>query len=119
VLVGNTSEKNLICNVSFNVSSKIIYIKIGLLTMTNKSMDPQVKTADAGPVTISPKKLYKSLLKKYPDVLDVPQASEALGISSKTMYRLLNTGVIQSLKIGRCYRIPKIFLLRYLHIIDY
>ena len=96
-----------------------VYIKIGLLTMTNKSMDPQVKTADAGPVTISPKKLYKNTLKKYPDVLSVPQASEVLGISSKTMYRLLNTGTVESLKIGRSYKVPKLFLLRYLKIIDH
>ena len=78
-----------------------------------------IEASTAGAGTLSPKKLYKSTLKKYPDVLSVPQASEALGVSSKTVYRLLNTGTIQSLKIGRSYRIPKIFLLRYLHILDH
>ena len=87
--------------------------------MTNKITDSQLKTASTGLVSLSPKKLYKSLLKKFPDVLSVPQTSDVLGVSTKTVCRLLNDGSLESLKVGRSYKIPKIFLLRYLKVIDF
>ena len=42
---------------------------------------------------------------------------EALGVSTKTGYKLLKDGKIEYLKIGRAYRIPKAHILRYLKII--
>jgi excisionase family DNA binding protein len=56
------------------------------------------------------------MLKRYPDVLDVQQMCEILGISTKTGYTLLKNNEIESLKVGRAYRIPKLFLLRYLRL---
>lgn len=43
----------------------------------------------------------------YPDVVDVEQMSEMLGISTKTGYKLLKENKIQHFKIGRTYKVPK------------
>lgn len=40
------------------------------------------------------------------------------GMSTKTAYRLLRSGSIKSLLVGRRYRIPKIYILEYLNIIQ-
>jgi len=63
---------------------------------------------------LSAKDAYSVVLKAYPDVLDIHQIAEVLGVSTKTSYRLLREGTIDSLKIGRCYRVPKTYLLSYL-----
>ena len=71
-------------------------------------------------VTISPnlsqRDAYRLMLKEYPDVMNVEQVSEVLGVSTKTCYALLRSGTLQSLKIGRAYRIPKAHLISYLNI---
>lgn len=54
------------------------------------------------------------MLRSYPDVLDIHQIAEILGVSTKTGYRLLRAGDINFLKIGRSYRVPKAYLLSYL-----
>lgn len=56
------------------------------------------------------------LISIYPDVMDIGQMCEALGVSTKTGYKLLKDGKIEYLKIGRAYRIPKAHILRYLKI---
>ena len=48
--------------------------------------------------------------------MDIGQMCEALGVSTKTGYKLLKDGKIEYLKIGRAYRIPKAHILRYLKI---
>lgn len=60
------------------------------------------------------KKAYHVMLKDYPDVMDIDQMSELLGISTKTAYKLLKNGQIIALKVGRTYRIPKVHILKYL-----
>ena len=67
------------------------------------------------PNTISAR-TYKTILKNYPDVMNIEQMCEVLGISTKTGYRLLKEGQIESLKVGRSYRIPKVKILQYLNI---
>ena len=62
--------------------------------------------------------IYKSVLKDYPDVLDVNQVSTILGVSSKTVYRLLNEGSLASLKIGRSFKIPKLYVMQYIKVLD-
>jgi len=52
----------------------------------------------------------------YPDILDIGQMCELLGISTKTGYRLLRENKIEHLKVGRSYRIPKIHVLAYFNI---
>ena len=56
------------------------------------------------------------MLKDYPDVMDIGQMCEVLGVSTKTGYKLLKDGKIEFLKIGRAYRIPKAHLLHYLKV---
>lgn len=65
----------------------------------------------------SPRDAYRLMLKDYPDVMDIGQMCEVLGISTKTGYKLLKDGEIAYLKIGRAYRIPKAHLLRYLKVV--
>ena len=65
---------------------------------------------------LSQEKAYRIMLKKYPDVLDMKQMCEILGISLKTGYGLIQENKIEYLKVGRAYRIPKPFLLSYLRI---
>ena len=59
---------------------------------------------------------YRLVFKEYPDILDVEQMSQLLKISKKTAYRLLRTGSISSIKVGREYKIPKLNIIRYLRI---
>jgi len=61
--------------------------------------------------------IYRSVFKEYPDVLDVKQVSTLLGVSTKVVYKLVNTGSLASLKIGREFRIPKVNVMRYVKIL--
>lgn len=56
----------------------------------------------------------RTMLREYPDVLDIKQLSMALNISKKTAYKLIQDGAIYNLKIGREYRIPKVSVIQYL-----
>jgi len=60
------------------------------------------------------KQIFRTMLKEYPDVLDINDMSRLLEISVKTAYKLLKNGEIDHLKVGREYRIPKIHIFRYL-----
>ncbi len=63
------------------------------------------------------KETYQVMFREYPDVVNVEQLCEMLGgISAKTAYRLLRSGTIKNLVVGRRYRIPKIYVLEYLQI---
>ena len=74
---------------------------------------PDDEAPDTASVKIS-RKAYNTIFPNYPDVLDVKQVSELLGVSSKTVYRLLNEGALTSLKVGRAFKIPKLYLLQYI-----
>lgn len=65
---------------------------------------------------LSQKDAYHLMLKDYPDVMNVDQMCEVLGISAKTGYKLLRDKQIDCLKVGRSYRIPKAHIFSYLHI---
>lgn len=54
------------------------------------------------------------MLNNYPDVLTSDEASKALGISTKLLYRLIKNGDIKGKKVGREYRITKSNLVYYL-----
>lgn len=67
----------------------------------------------------SRREAYLTMFTAYPDVVNVQQLSEMLGgVSIKTCYKILKSGKIEYLKIGRMYRIPKVNVLRYLKIIQ-
>ena len=60
---------------------------------------------------------YNLFLKEYPDVLTTKDLQHILSVSSKTVFKLLHSGQIKSIKVGRNFRIPKIYLLQYLGLI--
>lgn len=60
--------------------------------------------------------MYNVILSDYPDVMDISDMSKALGISTKTGYKLIREGKITAMKVGRTYRITKVHLLNYLQI---
>ena len=66
--------------------------------------------------TISQRDAYKLMLKEYPDVMNIEQMCEILGISTKTGYRILREGKVCCIKVGRAYHIPKAHLFTYLSI---
>ena len=67
---------------------------------------------------ITPEHSYNLFLKEYPDVLTTKDLQNILGISGKTVFRLLHSGQIKSIKVGRNFRIPKIYLLQYLGLVS-
>ncbi len=69
-------------------------------------------------MTLTIQEAYDMMLKDYPDLMDINQMSKALGVSTKTGYKLLRDGKITAIKIGRTYRIPKLHLLTYLKVMD-
>lgn len=60
------------------------------------------------------KKQYKALLKDYPAALTVTETAEILRVSTKTTYRLIRSGLLSAVKIGRSYRIAKPVIIDYL-----
>lgn len=51
----------------------------------------------------------------YPDVVEINDLRKMLGgISRKLAYRLLANQEIKSVRIGRTYKIPKVFVIEYL-----
>lgn len=69
-----------------------------------------------GQPTISSRDAYRMMLKEYPDVMNIEQMCEILGVSKKTGYALLREKKIECLKVGRSYRIPKAHIFAYLKI---
>lgn len=61
---------------------------------------------------------YNLFLKEYPDVLTTKDLQHILSVSSKTVFKLLHSSQIKSIKVGRNFRIPKIYLLQYLGLIS-
>lgn len=66
---------------------------------------------------LAKKDTYLVMFKEYPDVVDVEQMSEMIGISTKTAYKLLRENKIEHFKIGRTYKIPKLNILLYINVI--
>ena len=57
----------------------------------------------------------RDMFAEYPDVVDVEQLRRMLGgISRKLAYRLLASGELRCVRIGRSYRIPKLCVIEYL-----
>ena len=67
-------------------------------------------------MSISQKDAYSMVFSNYPDIVSVAQMSKMLGISEKS-YRLLQENSIEHFRVGRTYKIPKLHILNYLHII--
>jgi excisionase family DNA binding protein len=82
------------------------------------SFDNIHNSQQAKPQAMTASDVYKSLLQDYPDVLNVDQVGDILGISTKTVYRLLNEGSLASLKAGRAFKIPKLYVMKYIKVLD-
>jgi excisionase family DNA binding protein len=67
-------------------------------------------------VDMSKQEIYRIVFREYPDILDVKQVSALLGVSTKTVYRLLRDGSLDSLKIGREFRVPKVNVMKYVKV---
>ena len=68
---------------------------------------------------INSQDLYKSVFKGYPEVLDVKQVSKVLGVSTKTIYKLIRKGTLSSMKVGREFRVPKVTVMRYVKVFGF
>jgi len=60
--------------------------------------------------------VYRIVFNGYPEVLDVKQVSKALGISTKTVYKLIRSGALSSMKVGREFRVPKMVIMDYVKV---
>ena len=62
--------------------------------------------------------IYQTVFTDFPDVVTADGLCKMLGICEKTAYKLLKEGKIRSFMIGNTYRIPKVFVLEYLDVIQ-
>ncbi len=60
--------------------------------------------------------MMKEYLEKYPPVLGVDDVANILGVTEKTVRRLVRDGNIKCIRIGRLIKIPKDVLIYYLEI---
>ena len=51
----------------------------------------------------------------YPDVLTIEDLQIALNIGRSTAYRLIRSGDIRHLRIGKNIKIPRRYLVEYIH----
>ena len=57
--------------------------------------------------------IHFELFERYPNVLTVHQAREALGVGRTGVYKLIDQGLLKCFKIGNAYKIPKSALIEY------
>jgi len=55
-------------------------------------------------------------LNDYPDILSVPDLASLLGVSTKTVYKIIADNQLQCIKVGRAYKIPKSNVLKFLRV---
>lgn len=60
------------------------------------------------------KENYELMFTEYPDIVNIVQLKEMLGIGSNLAYKLVRDKTIPSLKVGREYKIPKRNIICYL-----
>lgn len=58
---------------------------------------------------------YGTMFLHYPDALTPRQVQEMLGVGQRMTYSLLREGKIQSVRMGRLYRVPKSAVIDYLY----
>lgn len=56
----------------------------------------------------------KRSVRHYPDLMTVKDVQEALNIGRSTAYKLLQSGALNSIRIGSIYRVPKVYLTDYI-----
>lgn len=61
---------------------------------------------------------YRAMFRHYPDALTPAHVQEMLGVGRRMTYGLLRRGEIQSVRMGRLYRVPKVAVIDYLCGVD-
>lgn len=61
--------------------------------------------------------VYNNVFKKFPDVLSVNQLCEVLHLSKPSVYKLLESGELKSLRVGAKYKIPKVYVMEYMQLV--
>lgn len=56
-----------------------------------------------------------NIFENYPNIVDTKQLQEMLGAGRNTVLKLLGSGDIKSIRIGKNYKIPKIYVIEYLN----
>jgi hypothetical protein len=54
------------------------------------------------------------MFRQYPDVIDVHTLQRMLGISRHHAYGLITSGQIKGRKVGKSYKIPKVYVIDFL-----
>ena len=67
---------------------------------------------------LSLEEAYATVFVQYDDVVNVKNLCEMLNINLKTGYKILESKELDSIRIGREYRIPKASIFKYLNIIE-
>ena len=57
---------------------------------------------------------YQMMFTTYPDLVNIQELKEMLGIGVNLAYRLVRNNTIPSIKVGREYKIPKRNVIAYL-----
>lgn len=66
-------------------------------------------------VELSMSDVQKTMFTDYPDIVNVKQLREMLGgIGQRAAYRLVTSRTIPSVKSGKGYKIPKVYVIKYL-----
>ena len=60
------------------------------------------------------KENYELMFTSYPNVVNIQQLKNMLGIGITLAYRLVKKGIIKAIRIGREYKIPKSNVIEYL-----
>ena len=68
---------------------------------------------------ITSQDVYRIVFRGYPEVLDVKQVSKVLGVSTKTVYKLIGDGALSSMKVGREFRVPKVVVMKYVKVFGF
>lgn len=57
---------------------------------------------------------YKHMFRQYPDVVNICTLQKMLGISRHHAYGLITSGQIKGRKVGKSYKIPKVYVIDFL-----
>lgn len=66
-------------------------------------------------IIVNSKKINSKMLRGCSDLMTPKQVQDILQIGRGKMYKLINSNQLKVLRIGREYRIPKVYLLDYLN----
>ena len=64
---------------------------------------------------VNPILTTQNIFTQYPNVVNTAQLQEMLGIGRNTALKLLNSGEIRSVRVGKNYKIPKVYVIEYLN----